>query len=194
MILLSSDLNNGTISKLTSALEKDIEDCTSLNGALDSFIASIGKKESLSGASYDAIKAKLESYKTIVTQRQKAAKELITAINSAVQKMKTYIDGYTKLDDSELETTRQNYKNAITEIANIKNTMDEVLTTEQKSRISYLEQEARTLNKLIDKLENLAPTDASAYSTITGAEASVNSLSSNVNGMTPIQVNTSISV
>ena len=104
------------------------------------------------------------------------------------------MDGYTKLDDSELEAARQNYNNAISEITNIKSNADKILTTEQKSRISYLEQEARTLNKLIDKLENLAPTDAAAYSTITGAEASINSLSSNVNGMTPIQVNTSISM
>ena len=41
MILLSSDLNSGNILKLTSALEKDIEDCTALNGALDNFILSI---------------------------------------------------------------------------------------------------------------------------------------------------------
>ena len=115
-------------------------------------------------------------------------------IEATPENLKTYMDGYTKLDDSELEAARQNYNNAISEITNIKSNADEILTTEQKSRISYLEQEARTLNKLIDKLENLAPTDAAAYSTVTGAEASINSLSSNVNGMTPIQVNTSISM
>lgn len=194
MILLSSDLSNGSISKITSALEKDIEDCTALNGALDSFIGAIGKKESLSGASYDAVKGKLESYKSIVTQRQQAAQTLSSAIKSSVQTMKSYINGYTKLDDSELDTIRQNYNNALAEINNIKNTAEKVLTPEQKSRISYLDNEADKLAKLIDKLENLAPTDASAYASITGAESSINGLASNVNGMTPIQVNTSISV
>ena len=73
MRVVSSDLSNGSIQSLVSALNKDVEDCITLNGALDDFIEVIDSKESLDGASYQAVKGKLVSYKEIITQRKQIA-------------------------------------------------------------------------------------------------------------------------
>ena len=166
MRVVSSDLSNGSIQSLVSALKKDVEDCIALNGALDDFIGVIDYKESLDGASYQAVKGKLASYKEIITQRKQIATDLATAITSAVQKMQSYMGEYEYLDDTELPTIKQKHALAVNEsnylvslrFGDSENSTETSLNDKEISlgeinrRLSELDTLMQDLNKKIQKL------------------------------------------
>ena len=204
MRIVSSDLSNGSIQSLVSALTNDVQDCEALNGALDDFIGVIDAKESLDGVSYQAVKGKLASYKEIVKQRKQIATDLASAIRASINYMTSYMGEYEYLDDTELPTIKQKHALAVNESnylvslrfqdsedyneMNIGDT--EISLGEINRRLSELNTLMQDLDKKIKKLEGLPGADSSAFSNVSGV--SMTSFSSNVGGMTPIQVNFTI--
>lgn len=197
MRIVSSDLSNGSIQSLVSALTNDVQDCEALNGALDDFIGVIDAKESLDGVSYQAVKGKLASYKEIVKQRKQIATDLASAIRASINYMTSYMGEYEYLDDTELPTIKQKHALAVNEsnyLVSLRfgdsENSTEISLGEINRRLSELNTLMQDLDKKIKKLEGLPGADSSAFSNVSGV--SMTSFSSNVGGMTPIQVNFTI--
>lgn len=196
MRLVSADLSNPTITKMITALKTDVDDCTALIIALDDFVKIIEINQSLSGASYIAIKERLNEYKKLLSIRKQSAMSLLTAINSAISQMSNYIEPYTELDDTEIATLKQSIKNAIEEANRLEIAITDGNIFEDTSgciaKISELHNEATYLQKQIEKIENLVLTDNFVFTKITNIEDSLTKYRSSINKMSPIQVNTTI--
>lgn len=186
------DLSSASITNLISALNKDVEDCSALKGALGDFIGVIEQRESLDGVSYQAVKGKLSSYQDIVEQRKTIANDLAQAIVAATGQMESYMGEYSYLDTAELDTIKTNLTNAKSELsllnAAANGTRETTLSAAQiSSRLLSVNQLIHDLEKKVEKLEGLPGADSSAFSNVSGV--SMTSFNSSVGGMTPIQVN-----
>ena len=107
------------------------------------------------------------------------------------------MDGYSYLDDAEVDTVEQNLTNARNEI----NSLNAITSGQRESTLSAAQISSRllSLNTLIHDLEKklellkgLAGADAGAFGQVSGV--SMTSFNSSVGGMTPIQINFSSDV
>lgn len=190
-VVLSGDLSGSAISNAVALLEAEANDTTQLINAINSFIEE--STITLKGKGYDAARQKLSLYLEDIKSRQKIATELASAISEGAASLSSYMEGYSKLDDSEINEIETEISSARQTIYNIKqNNQDSeepVSINYYTEQISSWESIIEELKKKLDKLVNLESADVSAFSGVEGACESVVKYSAAVEGIKVSSIN-----
>ena len=197
-VVLSGDLSGSTISSVVALLEAEANDTTQLINAINAFIE--GSTNTLKGKAYDAARQKLSLYLEDIKSRQSIAAELAAAILEGASSLSSYMEGYSKLDDSEIDEIEAEISNLEGKISSASQTIynikqsnldseNPISTTYYTQQISFWESTIKELKKKLDKLINLEAADASAFSGVEGACESVVKYSASVEGIRVSSIN-----
>lgn len=192
--IIAGELSGGAVATAISLLENEATDAETLKATINSFIT--GTTDKLTGPAYDAVRAKAESYITILTTRARIARELSSAITSAVSEMSAYVDGYNELDDSKLADITSELNSINSTISQIKYNYNNTQSSDEtpKSTAGYSSLIApyvaqyNELTKLKEKLAGLAAADASAYGKLNSLTMEVTSYSTTISTTKPSSV------
>ena len=191
-MVLSGDLSGSAISSAVALLEAEVADTTNLINAINSFIED--STTTLKGKSYDAARQKLGLYLADIKSRQSIATELATAISEGAASMAGYMEGYSKLDDAEIDEIEAEIRSLESKISGARQTIYNINQSNENSEnlvsVSYYTQQISTwesaieeLKKELDKLVNLEAADSSAFSGVSGACESIVKYSASVEGI-----------
>ena len=191
-MVLSGDLSGSVISNAVALLEAEVNDTTQLINAINSFIED--STITLKGKSYDAAKQKLGLYLEDIKSRQLIATELANAISQGAASLSSYMESYSKLDDSEIGEIEAEISNLERKISGARQTIYNIKQNNQDGEnlvsISYYTQQISSwestmeeLKKGLDKLVNLKAADSSAFSGVEGACESVVKYGASVEGI-----------
>ena len=185
-----------TISKTATLLDNEITDADKLINVINNFITST--KSSLKGEAYDAARAKIEMYISILEQRKTIAKELSSAIASAFASMNDFMGEYSELDDSKIIEIK-------TEINNINASIDQItynynqaimtntpITYNINSVLSPYITASQELSKLLEKILILGAIDDMAYAKIQNIASTIATYQSGINEIKETNINVSI--
>ena len=197
-MVLSGDLSGSAISSAVALLEAEVADTTNLINAINSFIDD--STTTLKGKSYDVARQKLGLYLEDIKARQNIATELATAISNGAASMAGYMEGYSKLDDSEIDEIEAEIKSLESKISVARQTIYNINQSNEDSenlvsvsyytqQISSYESAIEELKKELDKLINLEAADSSAFSGVEGACESVVKYSASVEGIKVSSIN-----
>lgn len=197
-MVLSGDLSGSAISSAVALLEAEVADTTNLINAINSFIDD--STTTLKGKSYDVARQKLGLYLEDIKARQNIATELATAISNGAASMAGYMEGYSKLDDSEIDEIEAEIKSLESKISVARQTVYNINQSNEDSenlvsvsyymqQISSYESAIEELKKELDKLINLEAADSSAFSGVEGACESVVKYSASVEGIKVSSIN-----
>lgn len=197
-MVLSGDLSGSAISSAVALLEAEVADTTNLINAINSFIDD--STTTLKGKSYDAARQKLGLYLEDIKARQNIATELATAISNGAASMAGYMEGYSKLDDSEIDEIEAEIKSLESKISVARQTIYNINQSNEDSenlvsvsyymqQISSYESAIEELKKELDKLINLEAADSSAFSGVESACESVVKYSASVEGIKVSSIN-----
>ena len=174
MKVVKADLDS--FKSFLTLFDKEMSDCQKMNNTLDSFISELSSK--FSGAAYDSISEKINVYKECNLSREKTSSELKSKITSALDSLSSYMEGYTYLDTSELDSIKVKRANCQTNYNNIlnaiRNSSKNTNLSNLRNQLSALEVQLREIDKLIEKLEGLPAADASAFAGIDGLSFNLN--------------------
>ena len=120
-MVLSGDLSGSAISSAFALLEAEVADTTNLINAIKSFIED--STTTLKGKSYDAARQKLGLYLADIKSRQSIATELATAISEGAASMAGYMEGYSKLDDAEIDEIEAEIRSLESKISGARQTI-----------------------------------------------------------------------
>lgn len=198
-VVLSEDLSGTAISNAISLLEAEENDTTQLINAINAFIEE--STLTLKGKSYDAARQKLSLYLEDIKSRQKIASELASAISEGAASLSSYMESYSKLDDSEIGELETEISSLETKISGARQTIYNIKQNNQDSenpvsisyyteQISSWESVIEELKKKLDKLVNLEAADASSFSGVEGACESVVKYNAAVEGIKVSSINT----
>ena len=179
--VIAGELSGGAISRAISILENEVADTNNLKLAINSFIT--GTTSTLKGPAYDAARAKIETYISVLDTRANLASTLASAISSATTTMSNYMEGYSELDDAklpEIEAEINSIKASIDQLFLSSNNSTGKDTQDYGSLIASYEAQLEELEKLRDKLSGLAGADASAYGQINSTNSNIASYSSGI--------------
>lgn len=197
-MVLSGDLSGSAISSAVALLETEVADTTNLINAINSFIED--STTTLKGKSYDAARQKLGLYLADIKSRQSIATELATAISEGAASMAGYMEGYSKLDDAEIDEIEAEIRSLESKISGARQTIYNINQSNENSEnlvsVSYYTQQISTwesaieeLKKELDKLVNLEAADSSAFSGVSGACESIVKYSASVEGIKVSSIN-----
>lgn len=197
-LVLSGDLSGSAISNAVALLEAEANDTSQLISAINSFIDD--STTTLKGKSYDAARQKLSLYLEDIKLRQSIAAELAAAISEGAASLSSYMEGYSKLDDSEIDEIEAEISKLQIKISGARQTINKINDSNEVSdnsvSISYYTQQISSwestieeLKKELDKLINLEAADASAFSGVEGACESVVKYSASVEGIRVSSIN-----
>ena len=197
-MVLSGDLSGSAISSAVALLEAEVADTTNLINAINSFIED--STTTLKGKSYDAARQKLGVYIADIKSRQSIATELATAISEGAASMAGYMEGYSKLDDAEIDEIEAEIRSLESKISGARQTIYNINQSNENSEnlvsVSYYRQQISTwesaieeLKKELDKLVNLEAADSSAFSGVSGACESIVKYSASVEGIRVSSIN-----
>ena len=197
-MVLSGDLSGSAISSAVALLEAEVADTTNLIKAINSFIED--STTTLKGKSYDAARQKLGLYLADIKSRQSIATELATAISEGAASMAGYMEGYSKLDDAEIDEIEAEIRSLESKISGARQTIYNINQSNENSEnlvsVSYYTQQISTwesaieeLKKELDKLVNLEAADSSAFSGVSGACESIVKYSASVEGIRVSSIN-----
>lgn len=197
-MVLSGDLSGSAISSAVALLEAEVADTTNLINAINSFIED--STTTLKGKSYDAARQKLGLYLADIKSRQSIATELATAISEGAASMAGYMEGYSKLDDAEIDEIEAEIRSLESKISGARQTIYNINQSNENSEnlvsVSYYTQQISTwesaideLKKELDKLVNLEAADSSAFSGVSGACESIVKYSASVEGIKVSSIN-----
>lgn len=197
-MVLSGDLSGSAISSAVALLEAEVADTTNLINAINSFIED--STTTLKGKSYDAARQKLGLYLADIKSRQSIATELATAISEGAASMAGYMEGYSKLDDAEIDEIEAEIRSLESKISGARQTIYNINQSNENSEnlvsVSYYRQQISTwesaieeLKKELDKLVNLEAADSSAFSGVSGACESIVKYSASVEGIRVSSIN-----
>ena len=197
-MVLSGDLSGSAISSAVALLEAEVADTTNLINAINSFIED--STTTLKGKSYDAARQKLGLYLADIKSRQSIATELATAISEGAASMAGYMEGYSKLDDAEIDEIEAEIRSLESKISGARQTIYNINQSNENSEnlvsVSFYRQQISTwesaieeLNKDLDKLVNLEAADSSAFSGVSGACESIVKYSASVEGIRVSSIN-----
>lgn len=197
-MVLSGDLSGSAISSAVALLEAEVADTTNLINAINSFIED--STTTLKGKSYDAARQKLGLYLADIKSRQSIATELATAISEGAASMAGYMEGYSKLDDAEIDEIEAEIRSLESKISGARQTIYNINQSNENSEnlvsVSYYTQQISTwesaieeLKKELDKLVNLEAADSSAFSGVSGACESIVKYSASVEGIRVSSIN-----
>ena len=193
-VVYQSDLAKASSASFLSSLDQDITDATKLKQSIDNFIANSNTgSNQLSGASWDAVRNKLNKYNSILDKRIQLASTIKEAILNSCNSLNSYMEDYTKLDTSELSDLQTRLGNAKNTLANLRASLDTIYSHGDGdvpdvsgilSDISFYQNTLiPQLERHIEKLEDLPDADASSLSMIESAIGELSSFSADVNGI-----------
>lgn len=193
-VVYSSELSDANSSSMISSLENHISSFVKLSNQIYDFIGS--SESELVGGGYDAVRTKLSMYADAFKKQAQICNTLVGNIKAANNTMLNYMEGYTKLDDSEIETIDGELTNAKNMLAWLKDysyiwvkdpETQEKTQIERRNgsqgQIDSYEIIIEELDKLLRKLKELSSKDAEAYAMISGSESDVNAYHNCINGM-----------
>ena len=191
-VVYSSDLSKANSSELMSAIESIISSSDKMASQIEKFISE--SKDELKGGGYDAVRTKMSIYADALRKQSKICSNLYGNVKSANNTMLNYMEGYTKLNDSEKEEIRTELNNAksmlswLEEYSNVWVLDKETNEKTKKSRrngsdyqIESYRKIIEELEKLLKKLEHLKEEDYSAFEMISSVNTDINSYSNCIN-------------
>ena len=193
-VVFSSEVSSANSSSMMGALDDVISASSKISSQINSFVTE--SKEFLKGGGYDAVRNRLNVYSDAFKKQAQLCSILTGNVKSANNTMLNYMEGYTKLNDSELETIKTKLENAnrmltwLEEYSDIwvldKETKEKTKKKRRNGTDSQIESYSTIigeLEKLVTKLEELSSTDASAFGMISGCEGDVDSFYNCVDGL-----------
>lgn len=181
-----SDLNS--VKNSLSYLETIISENNNLINVINLF--STNSKEKLKGSAYDSVRNKLELYIDALKKQNAICDNLRQNIISTNNQMINYMEEYSSLDDSNIETVRSSITKAKSEI-NIINklisqTSDSQYIAQLRTAIEALNKDIERLEKLLKKLEGLQPEDDSLKDKLSPVVSDITNYNSAVNNINVI--------
>lgn len=193
-IVYSSDLSKANSSSLMNAIEDIISSSNKMSNQIENFISE--SKDELKGGGYDAVRTKLSIYADAFKKQANICSNLYGNVKSANNAMLNYMEGYSKLNDSEKEEIRKELKNArnmlewLEEYSDIwvldKETQEKTKKKRRNGSDYQIESYRKIiveLEKLLEKLEHLKEEDHGAYSMISSVVGDINSYSTCIEGI-----------
>lgn len=191
-VVYSSDLNGSAVNNVVAMLEAEASDTTKLINAINDFIE--GSTTTLVGKGYDAARQKLGLYLVDIQSRQSIAAELAAAISDGASSLASYMDGYAKLDDSEIDDIEYEIKSLNSKIASARQTIasinesnvdseNPVSTASYTQQINDWEATIEELDKKLEKLKHLEEADSAAFGGVQSAGEQVAKYSASVEGI-----------
>lgn len=184
MKVVKSDLDNSII--LISILEAEIIDANKISAQISDFTSIISMRTSFQGPGYNSIKNKLEDYKTLMNKRKETAIILKEALRKALDQMNSYMGNISEYDDSEIDELE-------TTVASLKTQLyKEIKVDDEETKELYRRYNQQTidlintLEPLIDKLKQLAPTDNEAYQIISNTSVNIQNYNQLINNIKEI--------
>lgn len=176
-ILYADDIQHAKTSDARQKVIVDGEEAKVLKENIKTFIEE--SVNVLVGDSWDLLRTRLNACCDVLTIREQTATNLVTAIDTANQILETYMDGDSKLDDATLPDLEAELGTAKRQLAILKEgTIVHNSKTGKEEKvydtmaIENTEKQIKELEKMIEKLERLKPTDASAYGVLTACDLS----------------------
>ena len=193
-VVYSSDLSNANSSASVKSLDSLAAASSKMSTQIEGFISA--SKEYLKGGGYDAVRSKLNVYADALGKQAKLCDILVGNTKSANNTFLNYMEGYTKLDDTELEKAKRELSNAYAMLSWLKST-SKVWVLDKKtnektqknrrngtdSQIESYEEIIKELDKLVKKLDGLSAADTSAFSILSGSGADVDTYYNCANGL-----------
>lgn len=196
LVLYSDELSAFLGSSMLSGLTTDASESSNLINLINGFISNT----TLKGESWNMAYTKLGVYNDMLNERIAAANELGETLRSAVSALLSAMNGYSKVDTSELETLKQ----LVIQLTNQIETLKQQLWKEEKHTDKYgntttvrvkdegvereiirVEHEKEEAEKMIKTIEKVQQTYDSVRPQLEGALAKVSAFSSKVASVTP---------
>lgn len=194
-VVYSEDLSNANSSSMISCLEELITSSSKMSEQINSFITA--SRDTLKGGGYDAVRTKLSVYADAFSKQSQICTILTGNAKSANNAMLNYMEGFTKLDNSLLEETKTELRNARETLQWLEDyskvwvldteTQKSVLKNRRNGSDYQIESYGLIIaefEKLVEKLEHLASEDHGAYSILSSVSGDVNSYYNCVEGIT----------
>ena len=160
-----------------NSLGNEVSDATGLINKINSFIQESATV--LVGEGWDKERMVLSQYISLLEQRITVVNELVSAITSANSTMSNYMGSDSVIDDSKLEELYQTLaynQNLIRQYqADSKST-----GIDNNNLISQYYDVVDDINAQVNRLEQLVPTDNSAYGNLQNVDATLSSYESSV--------------
>ena len=188
MKLEKVDLSSVTITGMIESLETDISDATKIITTINAFITEIETGNNLYGESYTKVKNKLSEYITMLEKRKTTADALKTAINNAINQMKSYIgDDYDGLDEAKLPELNEIRQKAVNWVASL---TEEIKAEPSEETKKELERQLYSPSELIKqtdreiaKIEGLTDADKYEYGILESAISKILEYDTTVNSL-----------
>ena len=196
LVLYSDELSAFLGSSMLSGLTTDASESSNLINLINGFISNT----TLKGESWNMAYTKLGVYNDMLNERITAANELGETLRSAVSALLSAMNGYSKVDTSELETLKQ----LVIQLTNQIEILKQQLWKEEKHTDKYgntttvrvkdegvereiirVEHEKEEAEKMIKTIEKVQQTYDSVRPQLEGALAKVSAFSSKVASVTP---------
>jgi hypothetical protein len=158
--LASGELSQANNSAMITQLESTAQTCTDLVGKLNDFIYNSG--DTLKGGGYDAVRAKFSFYVDAISKQKMICDNLTNNVKAANNIMLTFMDGYSFLDDSKINDIEYS-------IEDIKSFLGWLESSSGSGKNGTAEEISKwngilaDLEKKLQKLKSLSPTDKSSF-------------------------------
>ena len=194
MKVFKSEISGGgQLSKLANMLNSDAADAAELINSLDSLLCVLKTKDAAAGEIFNKVSTKIETYKTILNLRKNTAESLAQAILNGSNTMNAFMENYDKIDDSQESEISRQLQNARSSLNSLLSDRSEFgflnrlfKNSEWKSlnsNINYYQGQVTELERLHDKIRQLASTDNSVFSPVSSMQGSIASYKGSVDGV-----------
>ena len=185
-----------TLSQTASLLDGEVADSEKLISSINNFVTS--STTTLRGEAYDAARAKIETYITVLEQRKAIAKELSAAITTALSSMNDFMGEYSELDDSKIIEIKSEINNINASIEQITYNYNQAVAAGTpvnyniNSVLSPYITASQELSKLLEKILILGAIDDMAYAKIQSVASTVASYSASINCIKETSINITV--
>ena len=181
--IYNSELSSANSSNMIKELEKEIETSTKLISIMSEFLTS--STTVLVGGGYDAVRAKLSLYSDALSKQITICQNLANNLKAANNIMINYMEGYEMLDDAYIGDIKNSISDikafldwlksytTITRTDSQGNTTTESVRNGTDAEIESWTGILHEFEHLLELLENLKPTDESAFSLLDSVKTDV---------------------
>lgn len=182
-VIYNNELSSANSSNMITELEKEIDTSTKLITIMSDFLTSSTTK--LVGNGYDAVRAKLSLYNDALSKQVKISQNLSNNIKAANNIMINYMDGYDMLDDANIDDIKNSIADTksfldwlksystVTRTNSKGETVTESVRNGTNAEIESWTGILHEFEHLLELLENLKPTDESAFSLLDSVKTDI---------------------
>lgn len=158
----SADLSNANSSSMITQLEETSSSSSTVLSQLNSFI---GESSSiLMGNGYDAVRSKLSVYADAINKQKTICDNLSNNVKAANNVMLTFMDGYSYLDDAYIQDIEYSIEDVKSFLSWLRSYSEEKKARNgTDAEIAHWEGIQAELERKLDKLRKLDPTDKSSF-------------------------------